>query len=176
MATLESCRYLSRTSDGSYRLSKKMFGLRVDTATQEQLLRAARPVMEKLVAFCKETLNLGVLDGGEVVVIETMESPQAVRMSSKIGNCRYPHSTALGKVLLAGLPERDVIGHRTSPEDAAIHTRYDHQRTSAPDRIGARAPAGHCQPIGLRCDRRRPLSTPIRTYPLACSRGSVSEP
>ena len=66
--------------------------------------------MEKLVAFCKETLNLGVLDGGEVVVIETMESPQAVRMSSKIGNRRYPHSTALGKVLLAGLPERDVLG------------------------------------------------------------------
>ncbi|HEU0142376.1 MAG TPA: IclR family transcriptional regulator [Bryobacteraceae bacterium] len=65
--------------------------------------------MEKLVAFCKETLNLGVLDGGEVVVIETMESPQAVRMSSKIGNRRYPHSTALGKVLLAGLPERDVL-------------------------------------------------------------------
>jgi DNA-binding IclR family transcriptional regulator len=41
--------------------------------------------------------------GAEVVVINTMESPQSVRMSSKIENRRYAHSSALGKVLLAGL-------------------------------------------------------------------------
>jgi IclR family KDG regulon transcriptional repressor len=109
VATFESRGYLGRTSDGSYRLSKKMFGLRAETGTQEQLIRVARPAMEELLAICKETLNLGVLDGGEVVVIETLESPRAVRMSSKIGNRRYPHSTALGKVLLAALPERDVL-------------------------------------------------------------------
>jgi IclR family transcriptional regulator, KDG regulon repressor len=65
--------------------------------------------MEDLAARCKETLNLGVLDGGEVLVIETVESQQAVRMSSKIGNRRCFHSTALGKVLLAALPEREVL-------------------------------------------------------------------
>jgi IclR family KDG regulon transcriptional repressor len=65
--------------------------------------------MANLVSLCKETVNLGVLDGGEVLVIETLESPLAVRMSSKIGNRRYPHSTALGKVLLADLPEREML-------------------------------------------------------------------
>jgi len=42
-------------------------------------------------------------------VIETVESQQAVRMTSKIGNRRYPHSTALGKILLSDLPEREVL-------------------------------------------------------------------
>jgi hypothetical protein len=58
---------------------------------------------------CKETCNLGVLDGGEVLVIETTESPLSVRMSSKIGNRRYVHSTALGKVLLAGLTHAEIL-------------------------------------------------------------------
>jgi DNA-binding IclR family transcriptional regulator len=64
--------------------------------------------MERLVNRLKETINLGVLDGGEVVVINTMESPQSVRMSSKIGNRRYAHSPALGKVLLR--PMRVIRG------------------------------------------------------------------
>lgn len=41
-------------------------------------------------------------------MIDTVESPQAVRMSSKIGNRRHLHATALGKVLLAGLPEKEI--------------------------------------------------------------------
>ena len=65
--------------------------------------------MEELVKLCRETLNLGILDGGEVLVVDTIESPQTVRMTSKIGNRRYPHSTALGKILLANLPERDML-------------------------------------------------------------------
>jgi IclR family transcriptional regulator, KDG regulon repressor len=75
---------------------------------QQALIQAARPAMKLLLDSCKETLNLGILDGGEVVIIETLESPLTVRMSSKIGNRRFPHSTALGKVLLAALPEKDV--------------------------------------------------------------------
>jgi len=58
---------------------------------------------EKLAASCRETVNLGVLDAGGVVVISTVESPQSIRMSSKVGNRRCLYSTALGKVLLSGL-------------------------------------------------------------------------
>jgi DNA-binding IclR family transcriptional regulator len=38
-----------------------------------------------------------------------VESPQAVRMSSKIGNRRHLHTTALGKIFLAGLPEKEFL-------------------------------------------------------------------
>jgi IclR family acetate operon transcriptional repressor len=60
------------------------------------------------VAAYKETVNLGVLNAGEVVVINTVESPLGVRMSSKIGNRRHLHTTALGKCFLAGLPDKEV--------------------------------------------------------------------
>lgn len=109
LTTLEGRGYLDRDTDGSYRMAKKLFDLQRPLSLEKILNRVAQPVMEHLVASCKETVNLGILDAGEVVVINTVESPQAVRMSSKIGNRRHLHSTALGKVFLAGLPEKEFL-------------------------------------------------------------------
>jgi DNA-binding IclR family transcriptional regulator len=108
LTTLEGRGYLDRASDGSYRMAKKLFDLQRTVPLEQVLHRAAQPVMERLVASCKETVNLGILDAAEVVVLFTVESPQAVRMSSKIGNRRYLHATALGKCLLAGMPDKEV--------------------------------------------------------------------
>lgn len=109
LTTLEGRGYLDRGADGSYRMAKKMFELQRSESLEQILSRAARPVMERLVEGTKETVNLGILDGGEVVVINTVESPLAVRMSSKIGNRRHLHSTALGKIFLSGLPEKEFL-------------------------------------------------------------------
>jgi len=108
LTTLEGRGYLDRRADGTYRMAKKLFDLQRTEAVEQILNRLAQPLLERLVNSCKETVNLGLLDAGEVVVINTVESPQAVRMSSKIGNRRLPHSTALGKVLLAGMPDKEV--------------------------------------------------------------------
>jgi DNA-binding IclR family transcriptional regulator len=108
LVTLEGRGYLNRREDGRYWLTQKLFDLQRDISIEQQLNRAAQPVMEKLVETCKETVNLGLLDGGEVVVINTLESPQAVRMTSKIGHRRYLHTTGLGKILLAGLADKEV--------------------------------------------------------------------
>ncbi len=107
-ATLESRGYLDRTPDGAYQVARKLFELQKGATDEHLLIRAAHPLMEHLVESCEETVNLGILDAGEVVVINTIESPQGIRMASKIGNRRYLHSTALGKVLLIGLPEREL--------------------------------------------------------------------
>jgi DNA-binding IclR family transcriptional regulator len=108
LGTLESRGYLDRREDGRYRLTQKLFDLQRDISLERQLSSVAQPVMEKLVERWKETVNLGLLDGGEVVVINTLESPQAVRMISKIGHRRFLHTTGLGKILLAGLPDKEV--------------------------------------------------------------------
>jgi IclR family transcriptional regulator, KDG regulon repressor len=109
VATLKSRGYVEDGSAGAYRISRKLLQPLPEESPVQNLLRAARPAIVALVASCQETCNLGVLDGGEVLVIETTESPLSVRMSSKIGNRRYAHSTALGKVLLAGLTHTEVL-------------------------------------------------------------------
>lgn len=109
LTTLEGRGYLDRAADGSYRMAKKLFDLQRSAPLEQILNRVAEPVMERLAAASKETVNMGILDAGEVVVINTVESPQAVRMSSKIGNRRLLHATALGKVLLAGMRDKEVM-------------------------------------------------------------------
>jgi DNA-binding IclR family transcriptional regulator len=110
LSTLESRAYLDRSAEGYYRIGRRLAGGEIEGAPdQATIVRVARPEMEKLLASCKETLNLGVLDGGEALVVETMESPQSVRMSSKVGNRRHPHSTALGKLLLAQLSDKEAL-------------------------------------------------------------------
>ena len=108
VATMETRGYLERNEAGHYQMSRKFSDLRQSESEEEELLLAAKPVMQRLVESCRETVNLGVLDAGEVVVVSTIESPQSIRMISKVGNRRYLHSTALGKVLLSGLPEKEI--------------------------------------------------------------------
>lgn len=106
--TLETRGYIDRRSDGTYRMSDKLFSLQRERSLEENLVAVAKPIMEKLSRDCRETVNLGSLDGGEVVVIATFESPQSIRMTSKVGNRRLMHTTALGKALLSGLNEKEV--------------------------------------------------------------------
>lgn len=108
LTTLETRGYLDRETDGGYRIAGKLFALQRDQSPRQNLLRVAPPIMERLAAECRETVNLGTLDGGEVVVIATAESPQSVRMASKVGNRRCMHTTGLGKVLLAGMTDAAV--------------------------------------------------------------------
>ena len=108
LTTLETRGYLDREPGGGYRIAGKLFALQRDSSPGQDLLRAAPAILERLAAECRETVNLGTLDGGEVVVIATAESPQSVRMASKVGNRRYVHSTGIGKVLLASMADSAV--------------------------------------------------------------------
>ena len=108
VATLEARGYLARQESRRYQLTRKFFDLQQNESAEQALMRAAPPIMEQLVEACRETVNLGILDAAEVVVVSTIESPQSIRMTSKVGNRRYLHSTALGKVLLSGLAEKEV--------------------------------------------------------------------
>jgi len=108
VATLESRGYIARNPAGHFQMTRKLFDLQQNESDEQVVLRASQTPMVKLVESCRETVNLGILDAGEVVVISTIESPQSIRMTSKVGNRRYLHSTALGKVLLCGLTEKEV--------------------------------------------------------------------
>jgi DNA-binding IclR family transcriptional regulator len=108
VATMETRGYIARNKSGHYQMTRKISDMWLSESDEEVLLRAAKPVMQQLVESCRETVNLGVLDAAEVVVVSMVESPQSIRMTSKVGNRRYLHSTALGKVLLSGLPEKEV--------------------------------------------------------------------
>jgi IclR family acetate operon transcriptional repressor len=94
-----------------YRLGSRLWELGQSAGEQLQLRKAARPYMEQLRARFNETVNLAVLDGSEIVYVEMLESKMSLRMQAVTGGRDAVYSTALGKAMLAHLPEDEWRDH-----------------------------------------------------------------
>ena len=129
LATLEGEGLIYREADKRYRLGAGLFYLAQQGLQALDLRRVAAPEMHRLAGSTGETVHLGVLEGRNIVYIEKVDSPQAVRMYSNIGRIAPLHCTAVAKALVAFLPEDereslidDVKFERFTPhtlEDAA---------------------------------------------------------
>lgn len=106
--TLEAEGFLERhPSQVGYRLAIKMWSLGCAAIRRLDVREAARSELEDLAAKTSETCKIGVLDGHEVVYVDGIESPQAVRAYIPIGGRATAHHIATGKAILAHLsPER----------------------------------------------------------------------
>jgi IclR family KDG regulon transcriptional repressor len=104
VAHLENEGYLLRDEAGAYVVAPKLARLGAGIAYHATLRKISRPVAVALSNETKETVNLGVLDGHELLYLEVIESPHSFRMASQPGMHRPLNCTALGKALLAFLP------------------------------------------------------------------------
>jgi len=91
-----------------YRLGLKLLELGMAKLHQMDLVREATTYLKELVKQCNETVHLGVLEEREVLYLAKEESSQTIRMISYVGKRAPLHCTALGKVLLAYLPEEEI--------------------------------------------------------------------
>lgn len=96
---------------GAYRLGLIMHELGASAQAGMDIHVAASPIMEQLRNLTKETVQIAVRDGREVVYVERRESPQTIRLFGRIGHRNSAHCTSNGKVLLAFLTceELDVV-------------------------------------------------------------------
>jgi IclR family transcriptional regulator, KDG regulon repressor len=72
------------------------------------LVQLCQPYLQAASDALDETVQLAVLDGLENVYLAKVESTQRLKLVSEVGRRLPAHTTALGKVLLAGLPEREL--------------------------------------------------------------------
>lgn len=89
----------------------RVYGLGVQTArlgaeylSRIDYRRVALPALRALVRESGETAHLGILSGADVVYIELVDSPQPVRVFSKVGELAPAHATAIGKAIISHLP------------------------------------------------------------------------
>jgi len=98
-----------------YQLGLKLVELGMARYHQIDLVKEAHPFLKELVDLCNETVHLGILDQEEVLYIAKEDCPRTIRMVSQVGRRAPLHSTALGKILLAYLPEKEreeIIAHK----------------------------------------------------------------
>lgn len=89
-------------------LGSKILGLAASFLGRLDVREVARPLLIELWQNSQETVHLGLLDDGEVLYVEKLESPHTIRMYSEIGRRAPLHCTGLGKVLLANLPAEQI--------------------------------------------------------------------
>lgn len=107
--SLEKLGYIEK--DGvraRYELGAKFFELTGPAIHFRRLQSVSKSVMQTLLLRFGETINLGVLDDGQVTYIEVLQSPSALRIAAVPGERNPVHSTSLGKAMLAFMPEEEV--------------------------------------------------------------------
>ena len=104
LAHLERAGYLVRDLTGAYLIGPRLVHLGANSTYQATICKLSRPAMESLWRETGETVNLGALDGAEVLYLDVLESPHHFRLSSQTGMRRAINCTALGKAILAWLP------------------------------------------------------------------------
>lgn len=104
--TLAQCGFVYHDPETElYRIGIRMWELSKLSSELSEVRDLALPVMRELRDQFNETINLGILDGPEVVYLEMVESRRSLRMQAKIGNRDPIYATALGKALLAFVAE-----------------------------------------------------------------------
>jgi len=116
LANLERRGYVSKyAATARYTLGTRLAFLGHQSLGSFDVRQAGRPVLEDLARQFQETVNLGVLDGDDIVYIDMIESNHGLRMAARVGARDAVHSTALGKAILAYLPERAIAPRLLRP-------------------------------------------------------------
>lgn len=107
LAHLEHEGYVFRDSSGAYAIGVRLARLASGASYQTTLRKLSRPILQQLWRITGETVNIAVLDGREVLYLDVMESSHTFRLVSQIGMRRPVYCTALGKAMLAFIPEEE---------------------------------------------------------------------
>ncbi|MCM3708456.1 MULTISPECIES: IclR family transcriptional regulator [Cytobacillus] len=109
LATLEQNGYIQQDLvSQKYSLGFKLFHLGAVVMGNMDLRSSALPFMRKLSEETSETVDLNVIDQGERVCIEKIESREIVRNFVRVGQRNCLWLGASGKVLLANLPQHEI--------------------------------------------------------------------
>lgn len=120
VGALDAEGFVRQAPSGKLRLGPGLIVLAV--ASRRDLRHEAARYLERLSRELRETVDLAVLDGGDVLFIDQYTSRRQLRIVSEIG-ARFPlYCTANGKALLAELPNAEVV--RLVPQNLPRLTEY----------------------------------------------------
>jgi len=122
LRSLTASGYVRQEPSRRYTLGARL--IRLGDVASRALGVWARPHLTRLVEEIAETANLAILEGDAAVYIAQVPSRHAVRMFTEVGRRVMPHSTGVGKVLLAQLSDDEVyqLVHRTGLPAYTEHT------------------------------------------------------
>ena len=123
ISTLKDLGYVEKNENNKYQPTLKILTLSTKITNRFQINRIARPFMHKLSIKYKETINLGLYKNPSIVHIDKIDSLEILRIDSALGDKAPAYCTALGKAILAFLPEHELEYYLEDVEFAPVTTR-----------------------------------------------------
>lgn len=111
LANLVTAGFLNRDAEGTHHLGIACFCIGQAAVGQLDIRRLSLPYLQELNQQTRETIHLTMRHGLSAVYVEKLDSPEQLRIHSRIGASVPLHCTAVGKVMLAYMPqdEQDLV-------------------------------------------------------------------
>ena len=114
LANLVTAGFLNRDGEGTHYLGIACFSIGQAAVGQLDIRRLSLPYLRELNQQTRETIHLTVRHGLSAVYVEKLDSPEPLRIHSRIGAAVPLYCTAVGKVMLAYMPPEEQ--ERVLPE------------------------------------------------------------
>lgn len=165
LQTLAACGFVSHDrGEDIYQLGARLFELGQLAGQQLRIRDIALPMMVDLRDRFNETVNLGILDGCDIVYVEMVESHHALRMQATLGSRDPAYATALGRAMLAFMD--DTSRQRHLPKQLAARTVYTvHTRPQLERVLREAKQTGYAVDDQENEDGARCVGAPVFEYP-----------
>jgi len=107
LVNLESSGFLNCNPAGIYHLGLACFAVGQAALGQLDIRRLSLPYLLELNQQTRETIHLTVRHGLTAVYVEKIDSPEHLRIHSRIGAAVPLYCTAVGKIMLAYMPDQE---------------------------------------------------------------------
>lgn len=104
LSTLHQEKYVVKEDD-TYYIGLQFLELGERSRDRLKIHKVAKPEVEKLAEETGELANMAVMEHREVVYLYRVRGSEAAHLDTYTGKRTYPHSTAMGKAMLAHLPQ-----------------------------------------------------------------------
>ena len=108
LATLKDLGYVEKNENNRYQLTFRILEIGEKVTRRFEIKQVAHKYMLELSKLFKETVNLGCLDGREILHLDKIDSSEILRIDSPLWSKAPAYCTALGKSILAYLPKSEL--------------------------------------------------------------------
>ena len=145
VSTLKGQGFIEQDSESrKYNLGIKVIEIAGLKLRSIKLVSVAKPITKELVARTREASHLAVLVEGEVMYLDSEQSSGVFNINTQVGSRAPLHSSAVGKSLLAALPDDEIDRILGIKGAHTLHGPDDYQPSglSSGDRRGTRSRLG----------------------------------
>ena len=122
LLTLQTLGYVE--SEGKlFTLTPRILDLGFAYLSSMPMWNLAEPAMEALADQVKESCSAAVLDGADIVYVLRVPTRKIMKIALGVGSRLPAYCTSLGRVLLAGLPDDEVV-RRLAAAPLEARTRH----------------------------------------------------